>query len=105
MTVTEYQTELAKYRIYLKPEVFQTLIDTADIFSEKSRKTIVDNLIKADSQMRKLAVYEEKREGILARGMQTIENIYQKAVSSFDKRAVADKTADKESAEKLITNF
>jgi len=77
MTNQEFQKELEKYKIYLRPELYNVLVTCVPVFSDEAKKDIVKSFKEAESEMKELAKYQKKRISIIERGIKKLNSIYQ----------------------------
>lgn len=97
--------ELVKYQMYLKPQLYNVLVNVGEVFTEEMRMELINELEKADLKMEKLAIYEKKREGIIKRGINTLKELYNKAKASLEKEKADDEDLDRAKAEEIIANI
>ena len=105
MTNDEFKEYLRQFKNYLKPAFFTVLAENADIFSDITKKEIIDKLVEADNQVKELHDYQEKRNGILRTGLETIDGIYSKAKIRFQSVINKHKKQESTEADRLISNF
>ncbi len=105
MTNEKFKENLLKYKYYLKPALYTVLAENADVFSDDTKKEIVEKLVEADQQMQELHDYQEKRNGILRTGLETIESIYSKAKIRFQSVVNKNRKSDVAEADRLISNI
>ena len=105
VTNDEFKESLTKFKYYLKPALFTVLVENVDVFSEVTKKEIIDKLIEADRQMQGLYDYQEKRNGVIRRGLEKIDEIYSKAKSRFRETINHEKRLEASEADRLISNL
>lgn len=105
MTNDEFKENLTKFKYYLKPALFTVLAENVDVFSNETKKEIIDKLIEADHQMQELHDYQDKRNGIIKRGLEKIDDIYSKAKMRFQKAVGQEKALEASEADQLISNL
>lgn len=105
MTNEEFKTALHGFKYYLKPALFVVLSENADAFSDETKNEILDKLREADSQMKELVDYQEKRNGIMRRGLERIQDIYAKAKARFEAAIAGEQQADAATADEYISNL
>jgi len=105
MTNENFQKELQKYRFYLKPELYDVLVAVGDVFSDEARTEIVDKFREAEAEMKELTDCQQKRIGILKKGLNKINEYYQSLKSKFRQISGQQTIQEKAEAEKLITNL
>lgn len=105
MTNDEFKSTLTDLKYYLKPALFTVLSENADIFSEETKKEIIDKLMEADAQMKDLYDYQDKRNGIMRNGIEKIEEFYRNLKAQFKQTAKNDMETDKSQADQLISNL
>lgn len=105
MTNDEFKAALAEFKFYLKPALYTVLSGNAEVFSEETKKEIVGKLMEADAQVQEIHDYQEKRNNILRKGMDKIENVYKGIKMRFQAEGRAEKIAETAEAEKIISNL
>jgi len=105
VTNDEFTDNLKKFKYYLKPALFTVLAENADVFSDDTKKEIVEKLVEADEQVKDLHDYQEKRNGILKRGLEKIDDIYSKAKVRFQSAVGNHKAQESADAEQLLSNL
>lgn len=105
MTDQEFQNALQNFKFYLKPAMFTVLVENADIFSAETKREIITKLKEADHQTQELHEYQEKRNGIVRKGIRKMEDIYKKAKATFMAEGVSQKDQDSAAADLLISNM
>lgn len=105
MSDQEFQSALNNFKFYLKPEMFAVIMENMEIFSDVTRKEIIEKLQEADSQVRELHEYQEKRNGILRKGMKKMDEIYTNVKIRFQAAVDKDRESESEEAEQLISNI
>ncbi len=105
MTNDEFKTLLTEYKIFLKPALFTILIENADAFSDETKLQIVEKLDEADKQMSELHDYQEKRNGIMRKGLDRIHEIYENVKARFQAEGANQKKMEVIEADKLIANL
>lgn len=105
MTNETFQKELEKYRFYLKPELYDVLVMTGSVFSKEARIEIIDKFKEAEQEMQELTDYQQKRVGILKKGLEKIKGIYKNIKSDFRKFTEKNKSKEESEADRLITNI
>jgi hypothetical protein len=105
MTNQEFKEELDKYKLYLKPELYDVLITCIPVFSDEAKVDIVEKMREAESEMQQLAAYQQERIGILQRGLNQLNEIYNNLKTEFKKMMERDEKEEKGEAEKLISNI
>jgi len=105
MTDQEFKSAITQFKFYLKPQMFDTLIENSDVFSDETRSEIIAKLQEADNQMKELHEYQQVREGILQRGLNKISDIYDNMKARYTQLKEKDHQADEIEADKLITNI
>ena len=105
MTNDEFKTQLSNFQYYLKPALFTVLYENAELFSEVTKKEIVEKLQEADSQMQELYDYQKKRNTIMQRGLQKIQEVYKSAKNRFQAAGLAEQKVEAAEAENLISKL
>jgi len=105
VTDQEFKSALYGFKYYLKPALFTVLSENADAFSEETKKDILEKLQEADSQMHRLYEYQEKRNGIMRKGIEKIQDIYTKAKASFQASVLGQHQTEMTAADELISNL
>ena len=101
----DFQKELKKYKAYLKPELYEVFVKYGEAFLDNARKLIIEKLQEADAEMRELAAYQQKRIEIRKKGLEKLEKIYEQTKSEYQEMVSEKEGAEKEEAEKLLTNL
>ena len=101
----EFKKTLTNFKFYLKPALFTVLAENADVFSEETKREILSKLAEADTQRKELYDYQEKRNGILKKGIQKIEEVYSNVKARFETAAQTEKTTDANQADQIISNI
>jgi len=105
VTDEEFKSTLKKFRYYLKPALFTVLAENAEVFSDTTKKEIIDKIMEADTQMKELYDYQEKRNNIMKRGLEKIEEVYANVKARFKAAGASEKELEKAEADKLISNL
>ena len=105
MTSKEFKTALTEFKCYLKPALFTVLSENADVFSDETKLEIIEKLIEADDQMKELNDCQEKRNGIMRKGLEKIEEIYTNVKARFQAASVSEKEDEAIEADNLISNL
>lgn len=105
MTNEEFKSALYGFKFYLKPALFTVLSENADAFSEETKREILEKLQEADSQMKELVDYQEKRNGIMRRGLEKIQDVYAKAKARFEAAVTSERQAEAATADEYISNL
>ena len=105
MTNDQFRKKLTQYKYYLKPALYTVLAENADVFSDDTKKEIVEKLVEADQQIQDLEDYQEKRNNILVRGIEKIDDIYSKAKLRFQNVIGHHKEKESAEADRLISNL
>lgn len=105
MTNEAFRKTLTEFKYYLKPALFTVLSENADVFSDETKKEIIEKLQEADKQMKELNDYQEKRNSILRRGLEKIEDVYDSVKTKFQTASAGQQKAEAAEADKLISNL
>ena len=105
MTDQEFKSALHKFRFYLKPQMFEVLVESSDAFSDQTKIEIIEKLQEADNQMKELHDYQLKRNDIMKRGVDKMSRIYENMKKKYQQLVSKEEDADARSAEKLISNM
>lgn len=105
MTDDEFKSIVTEHKVYLKPALFTILIGNAGVFSDKTKKEIVDQLKEADGQMKELHDYQEKRNGITKKWLGKFDEFYKNLKAQFKQTAKNEMVADKSQADQLLSNL
>lgn len=105
MTNEEFKKTLEGFKYYLKPALFVVLSENADAFNDETKKEIIAKLQEADKQMHELVDYQEKRNGIMRKGLQKIQDIYAKAKARFEAAVTNEHQAEMSAADEYISNL
>ena len=105
MSNDEFKTFLTEYKIFLKPALFTVLIENADAFSDETKLEIIEKLVEADKEMAELHDYQEKRNGIMKRGIQKIHEVYENVKAKFQAEGASQREIEAIEADKLISNL
>jgi hypothetical protein len=105
VTNEEFKNRLTKFRYYMKPALFTVLAENAQVFSEETKKEIIEKLEEAESQVKELYEYQEKRNGILRKGLQKIEDVYSNVKARFQIAAKVEEATESAQADQFISNL
>lgn len=105
MNNDEFKQALTQFRYYLKPALFTVLVENVDAFSDKTKAEIIDKLIEADKQMKELHDYQEKRNSIMRKGLQKIEEVYENVKARFVAAVESEKNIETAEADQIISNL
>jgi hypothetical protein len=105
VTNEEFKSALDGFKFYLKPALFTVLSENADAFSEETKKEIIEKLQEADSQMKELVDYQEKRNSIMRSGLEKIQDLYTRAKARFQEAITGEHQTEVTAADELITNL
>ena len=105
MTDAEFKSIVKEYKVYLKPALFTIIIENAGIFSDQIKMEIIDELKKADGEMKDLYEYQEKRNSKMEKWVKKFEDFYKNLKDQFKQAAKKDMVADKSRADQLISNL
>jgi len=105
VTNQEFKQKLSRYEAYLKPDLFRVLFEDAEIFSESTKEEIINKLKEADSQVKELHDAQIKRNNILKRGMEKMNQIFQSIKVRFESEKKAEQSNDIRQADQLISNL
>lgn len=105
MTHDEFKTIITNFKYYLKPDLFNVLIENADLFSDETKQEIVAKLQEAEGEMRELHEYQEKRNGIMESGVEKLKSIYVKIKANFQEAVGDERNIELEDANQLISNL
>lgn len=94
MTNEQFKENLRQFKCYLKPALYTILYENADVFSDDTKHEIISKLMEADRQMQELNDYQEKRNNILRKGLEKIDDIYSKAKLRFQSPADSHKKTE-----------
>jgi hypothetical protein len=89
----------------MKPALFTVLAENSQVFSEETKKEIIEKLEEAESQVKELYEYQERRNSILKKGLQKIEEVYTNVKARFQLAVKAEEAAEGVQADQFISNL
>ncbi len=105
MTDDEFKAIVTEHKAYLKPALFTIIMGNAGVFSDETKKEILDQFIVADGRMKELSDYQEKRNSITKKWLGKFEEFYRNLKAKFNQAAENERAADKSQADQLLSNL
>ena len=105
MTNEKFLQEVEKFKLYLKPELYQVLVMVSEVLSEDMRVSMIKDLEDADLKMNKIALYQQRRVSILQKGLNKFKQIYKRVKKAYSDKVKDEESLDRSQAEEIIANI